>query len=41
MNFLELNQSTNGYDVGYKKDEYGCNTDECECAHFDQAIIGK
>ena len=41
MNFGELNQSKNGYDVGYVKDDYDCNTDRCECAHFDQAFIGK
>ena len=41
MNFVELNRSKNGYDVGYVKDDYDCNTDQCECAHFDQAVIGK
>ena len=30
-----------GYDVGFIKDQYGCNTDKCECAHFDDAVIGK
>ena len=30
-----------GYDVGFIKDEYGCNSNECECAHFNDAIIGK
>ena len=41
VNFVELNQSKNGYDAGYVKDEYDCNADGCECAHFDQAVIGK
>ena len=30
-----------GYDVGFIKDEYGCNLNSCECAHFDDTIIGK
>ena len=38
---LELNKSKNGYDAGYIKDEYGCNSNKCECGHFDQVIIGK
>ena len=38
---LELNNSTNGYDAGLTKDEYGCNLNTCECAEFDQVVIGK
>ena len=34
-------KSKMGYDVGFIKDQYGCNTDKCECAHFDDAVIGK
>ena len=30
-----------GYDVGFVKDEYGCNSYKCECAHFDHTFIGK
>ena len=30
-----------GYDVGFIKDQYGCNSNKCECAHFDETIIGK
>ena len=30
-----------GYDVGFTKDEYGCNSYQCECAHFDNTFIGK
>ena len=30
-----------GYDVGFIKDEYGCNSNKCECAHFDDTVIGK
>ena len=38
---LELNKSKNGYDAGFIKDEYECNSNKCECAHFGQVIIGK
>ena len=38
---IELNNSTNGYDAGFTKDEYGCNLNTCECAEFDQVVIGK
>ena len=41
FHLLELIKRKIGYDAGYAKDEYGCNKRECECAHFDQAIIGK
>jgi len=30
-----------GYDVGFIKDEYGCNSSKCECAHYDDIVIGK
>ena len=30
-----------GYDTDFIKDEYGCITNECECAPFDQNVIGK
>ena len=30
-----------GYDAGFIKDEYGCNLNKCECAHFDDTVIGK
>ena len=33
--------SKTGYDVGFTKDDYGCNTNKCECAHFDHTVIGK
>ena len=39
--FWELYQSKNGYDAGFIKDEFDCVTDKCECARFDQVIIGK
>ena len=39
--FVELIQRQNGYDAGYVKNEYDCNHYECECAHFDQAVIGE
>ena len=32
--------SQNGYDVGYKKDQFGCNLRTCKCDHFDQKTIG-
>ena len=38
---LELNKSIKGYDAGYIKDQYGCNSNKCECAHFSRVIIGK
>ena len=38
---IELNKSKNGYDAGFAKDEYGCNLNKCECAEFDQVVIGK
>ena len=41
MHFWELNKSQNGYDVGFIKDEFDCITSNCECARFDQTIIGK
>ena len=41
MHCSELIQRNNGYDAGYAKDEYDCNLDKCQCAHFDGAIIGK
>ena len=41
MNTIELKQSKNGYDAGFVKDEFDCNLDTCECAHFNQTIIGK
>ena len=31
----------NGYDAGFIKDEYECNLDKCECAHFNQTVISK
>ena len=37
----ELKLSKNGYDAGFIKDEFNCNLDKCECAHFNQTIIGK
>ena len=37
----KLNKRKMGYDVGFKKDEYGCNTNKCECAHYNETIIGK
>ena len=30
-----------GYDVGFAKDKYGCNSNKCECEHFEQTVIGK
>ena len=30
-----------GYNVGFTKDDYGCNTNQCECAHFDNTVFGK
>ena len=39
--FLELNQSKMGYDAGFIKDEFECNANKCECAHFNQTVIGK
>ena len=30
-----------GYDVGFIKDDYGCNSNKCECAHFADTVIGK
>ena len=41
MHILELSKSENGYDAGFIKDGYGCNSNECKCAHFDQIVIGK
>ena len=41
MNAIELKQSKNGYDAGFIKDEFDCNLETCECAHFNQTIIGK
>ena len=38
---LELNKSKNRYDAGFTKDEYACNLNKCECAEFDQVVIGK
>ena len=37
---IELNQRINGYNAGFEKDEYDCNLDTCECAHFNQYVIG-
>ena len=37
----ELTIRTNGYDAGFIRDEYGCNLEKCECAHFNQFVIGK
>ena len=34
-------KSQNGYDAGFIKDEFNCNSNKCECAHFDQIVIGK
>ena len=28
---VELKLRINGYDAGFKRDEYGCNLDTCEC----------
>ena len=39
--FFELSQSKMGYDAGFTKDEFECNSNKCECAHFDQTVIGK
>ena len=39
--FIELNLRINGYDAGFKKDEYDCNLDPCDCQHYDQFVIGK
>ena len=33
--------SMKGYDAGFIKDEYGCNSNKCECANFDEIVIGK
>ena len=41
MDVIELNSRLNGYDAGFKKDEYDCNLNTCECEHFDQFVIGK
>jgi len=30
-----------GYNAGYIKDEYECNSNKCKCATFDQTVIGK
>ena len=30
-----------GYDAGFTKDEFECNANKCECAHFNQTVIGK
>ena len=30
-----------GFDAGFIRDEFDCNLDKCECAHFNQTIIGK
>ena len=40
MHVIELNQRINGYDAGFEKDEFDCNVDTCECAHFNQYVIG-
>ena len=40
MHVIEINQRINGYDAGFEKDEYDCNLDTCECAHFNQYFIG-
>ena len=40
MNAIELRWRKNGYDAGFIKDEFDCNLDKCECAHFNQTIIG-
>ena len=40
MNAIELKWRKNGYDAGFIKDEYYCNLDECECAHFNKTVIG-
>ena len=40
-NYILSQKRTIGYDVGFIKDEYGCNAYKCECAHFDQSSIGK
>ena len=37
---IKPNSSQNGYDAGFIKDEYSCNSDQCKCAHFDQIVIG-
>ena len=38
---LQLSESKNGYDAGFIKDNYYCNSNKCECAPIDQTIIGK
>ena len=38
---MELNSRKNGYDAGFVRDEYDCNSQQCECAIFDQTVIGK
>ena len=37
---IELNARINGYDAGFEKDEFDCNLDTCECANFNQYVIG-
>ena len=37
---IEQNPRIYGYDAGFEKDEYDCNLDTCECAHFNQYVIG-
>ena len=37
---LKLYKSAKNYDAGFTKDEYDCNSNKCECAYFDQLVIG-
>ena len=41
MHIKEQSERKNGYDVGFIKDEFGCNLSQCECANFDEIVIGK
>ena len=40
LQVVELKPRINGYDAGFEKDEFDCNLDTCECAHFNQYVIG-
>ena len=41
IHFIELNSRIMGYNAGFIRDEYNCNSVKCECAIFDQTVIGK
>ena len=37
---IEIKKRNNGFDAGFTRDEYHCNSNKCECAHYDQVVIG-